>query len=105
MLVDYKVRIEPPKSRNGKRTLPLDDELGSALTELRKPQAEESATAGHANRAGLEDLGWYTAGDEYVVPDELGIRFTRRRTPTSSHACSGVPACPRSGCTTRATRP
>lgn len=73
VLVDYKVRIEPPKSRNGKRTLPLDDELVSALTELRKRQAKESETAGHAYRAGLEDLDWYTAGDEYVVTDELGI--------------------------------
>lgn len=73
VLVDYKVRIEPPKSRNGKRTLPLDDELVSALTELRKRQARESATAGHAYRAGLEDLDWYTAGDEYVVTDDLGI--------------------------------
>lgn len=25
--------------------------------------------------AGLEDLGWYTSGDEYVVTDELGIPF------------------------------
>ena len=33
------VGTEPPKSRNGKRTLPLDDELVSALTELRKRQA------------------------------------------------------------------
>ena len=73
VLVDYKVRIEPPKSSNGKRTLPLDDELVSALTELRKRQAKESATAGHAYRVGLEDLDWYTAGDEYVVTDELGI--------------------------------
>ena len=73
MLVDYKVRIEPPKSRNGKRTLPLDDELVSALTELRKHQARESESAGHAYRAGLEDLDWYTAGDEDAVTDELGI--------------------------------
>jgi integrase len=73
VLVDYKVRIEPPKSRNGKRPLPLDDELVSALTELRKRQARESETAGHAYRAGLEDLDWYTTGDEYVVTDELGI--------------------------------
>jgi integrase len=73
VLVDYKVRIEPPKSRNGKRTLPLDDELVSALTELRKRQARESATAGHAYHAGLDDLDWYTVGDEYVVTDELGI--------------------------------
>jgi hypothetical protein len=33
VLVDYKVRIEPPKRRNGKRTLPLDDEL----PKVRKP--------------------------------------------------------------------
>lgn len=73
VLVDYKVRIEPPKSRNGKRTLPLDDALVSALTELRKRQARESEAAGRAYRAGLEVLGWHTAGDEYVVTDELGI--------------------------------
>ncbi len=42
VLVDYKVRVEPPKSRNGKRTLPLDDAAVSALTELRKRQARES---------------------------------------------------------------
>jgi len=64
--VDYKVRIEPPKSRNGIRTLPLDDELVSALTELRKRQAKESETAGNAYRASLATLDWYTAGDEYV---------------------------------------
>jgi integrase len=73
VLVDYKVRIELPKSRNGKRTLPLDDELVAALTELRKRQARESETAGHFYRVGLEDLDWYTAGDEYVATDELGI--------------------------------
>jgi integrase len=73
VLVDYKVRIEPPKSRNGKRTLPLDDELVSALTELRKCQIRESESAGSAHRVGLEDLDWYTEGDEYVVTDELGI--------------------------------
>jgi len=73
VLVDYKVRIEPPKSRNGKRTLPLDDELVSALTELRKHQIKESENASRAYRAGLEDLDWYTAGDEYIVTDELGI--------------------------------
>jgi integrase len=71
-LVDYKVRIEPPQSHNGKRTL-LDDELVSALTELRKRQTRESAAAGHAYRAGLEDLDCYTAGDEYVAVDEIGI--------------------------------
>lgn len=31
VLVEYRVRIEEPKSRNGKRTLPLDAELVAAL--------------------------------------------------------------------------
>jgi integrase len=73
VLVDCKVRIEPPKSSNGQRTLPLDDAAVSALTELRKRQARESETVGLAYRAGLVDLDWYTPGDEYIVTDELGI--------------------------------
>jgi len=44
-----------------------------ALTQLRKRQTKESEEAGHAYRAALDDLDWYTAGDEYVVTDELGI--------------------------------
>ena len=45
----------------------------AALVELRKRQAKESESAGPAYGAGLEDLDWYIAGDEYVVTDELGI--------------------------------
>ena len=37
VLVEYRVRTEEPKSRNGKRTLPLDGELVAPLTALRKP--------------------------------------------------------------------
>ena len=44
--------IEEPKSRNGKRTLPLDSELVAALTALRKRQLEESTFAGAAYRQG-----------------------------------------------------
>jgi integrase len=73
VIADLMVRVEEPKSRNGKRTLPLDDELVSALTELRKRQARDSQDAGSAYRAGLGRLGWYIAGDEYVVTDELGL--------------------------------
>ncbi len=40
---------------------------------MRKRQARESQEAGTSYRAGLGVLGWYTAGDEYVVTDELGI--------------------------------
>jgi integrase len=46
VLVDYKVRVEKPKSHNGKRTLPFDDDLVAALVELRKRQAHESEVAG-----------------------------------------------------------
>jgi integrase len=71
VLVEYKVRIEEPKSRNGLRTLPLDDELVNALTALRKRQMDESADAGTAYRSGLAVPGWYSGG-EYVVTDEVG---------------------------------
>jgi integrase len=72
VLVEYKVRIEEPKSRNGKRTLPLDNELVAALTLLRKRQMEESAAAGAAYQAGLAGLDWYQGG-EYVITDGLGM--------------------------------
>ncbi len=72
VLVDYKVRVEEPKSHNGRRTLPLDDDLVAALVELRKRQAQESEVAGAAYGARLADLDWYTDGDKYVVTDELG---------------------------------
>jgi hypothetical protein len=39
VLVEYRVRIEQPKSRNSKRTLPLDGELVTALATLRKAPA------------------------------------------------------------------
>ena len=73
VLVDYEVRIEEPKSRNGKRTLPLDGARVAALADLRKCQAKESQRAGSAYRARIEDLSWHAAGAEYVVSDELGI--------------------------------
>jgi integrase len=71
VLVEYKIRIEEPKSRNGLRTLPLDDELVNALTALRKRQMGESADAGTAYRSALAELGWYSGG-EYLVTDEAG---------------------------------
>lgn len=61
VLVEYKVRIEEPKSRNGHRTLPLDDALVTALTALRKRQLADSAAAGTAYHAALASLHWYGA--------------------------------------------
>src|ERR1017187_3195838 len=72
VLVEYRVRIEDPKSRNGKRTLPLDDKLVAALTALRKRQLAESSTAGLTYQLGLAVLGWYQGG-EYVITDEVGM--------------------------------
>ena len=71
VLVEYRVRIEEPKSRNGKRTLPLDGELVTALTALRKRQLDESTAAGTAYRSGLARLDWYQSG-EYVITDQAG---------------------------------
>jgi len=73
VLVDCKVHVELPKSHNGKRTLPLDDALVAALTELRKQATRESEDAGLAYEQGLADLDWYTPGDQYIVTDELGV--------------------------------
>jgi hypothetical protein len=50
VLVDYKVRIEPPKSLNGKWTLP--DELVAALTELRKRQLSRDTNSASPARPG-----------------------------------------------------
>jgi integrase len=61
VLCDYQVRIELPKSRNGLRTLPLDDELVAALKALRKRQAAEAEEAGAAYGDG-----------EYIACDETG---------------------------------
>jgi integrase len=63
VLVEYKVRIEEPKSRNGARTLPLDDVLVAALIVLRKLQMQESAAAGMVYQAGLSALDWYSDGE------------------------------------------
>jgi integrase len=72
VLVDYKVYVEPPKSGNGHRTLPLDDALVAALIALRRQPSKDSEDAGPAYEAGLAELDWYTAGDKYIVVDELG---------------------------------
>ncbi len=61
VLVDYQVIVKEPKSENGLRTLPLDDELVAALRALRAKQAAEKLAAGPA----YSDSG-------YVVVDELG---------------------------------
>lgn len=71
VLVEYRVRIEEPKSRNGKRTLPLDGELVTALAALRERQLDESTAAGTAYRSGLARLDWYQGG-EYVITDQAG---------------------------------
>jgi integrase len=71
VLVEYRVRIEEPKSRNGHRTLPLDNALVEALTALRKSQLADSAAASTTYQARLAILDWYQGG-EYLITDEMG---------------------------------
>ena len=96
VLAGYEVRVEPPKSANGVRTLPLDAELVAALRVLKARQAAERLAAGPAyERTGYvaaDELGrpvhpeWYT--DEFHrVSDRAQVR--RIRLHESRHtACS-----------------
>lgn len=61
VLVGTEVVVEPPKSRNGERTLPLNDAVVAGLKALRKRQQAEAEEAGEA---------YDSSG--YVVTDELG---------------------------------
>ncbi|MBN1172708.1 MAG: site-specific integrase [Micromonosporaceae bacterium] len=58
---------DEPKSERGKRTLPLDDDLVTALRALRKRQAAERLRAGTAYTSACPDCG-----EAHVVVDELG---------------------------------
>lgn len=102
VLVEYRVRIEEPKSRNGKGTLPLDGEL---VTALRKRQLEESTLAGATYGSGVAGLSWYQ-GREYVITDAAGTPvhpqwYTDEPGPPAQagRGCAG------SLCTTPVTRP
>jgi len=104
VLAGYEVLVEEPKSRNGIRTLPLDEALVSALRALKARQAGERLAAGGAyDRAGYvaaDEIGrpvhpeWYT--DEFHrVADRAGLRRIRlhesRHTACSLMELAGVP--------------
>jgi len=104
VLAGYEVRTEPPKSRNGARSLPLDDALVAALKALKARQAAERLAAGEAyERSGYvaaDELGrpvhpeWYT--DEFHrVSDRAQVRRIRlhesRHTACSLMEKAGVP--------------
>jgi integrase len=72
LCINNVIRIEAPKSDNGIRTLPMDDELVAALEDLRRRQAEERLQAGRGDAADLERLGWYVRGDAYLAVDTSG---------------------------------
>jgi integrase len=104
VLASYEVIIEPPKSRRGLRTLPLDDALVGALKALKARQAAERLAAG----PGYERTG-YVAADElgrpvhpewfsdefHRVSDRAKVRRVRlhegRHTTNSLMAATGVP--------------
>jgi integrase len=104
VLVEYRVRLEEPESRNGKRTLPLDDQLVAALTALRKRQLEESTIAGAAYRSGLAGLDWYQ-GSEYVITDQAGTPVHPEWYSDEFGRLLRRPGCGGSPCTTPVTRP
>src|SRR5580658_6540628 len=92
--VDYKVYVEPPKTRNGHRTLPLDDALVAALTALRKRLARESEEAASAYEGALPALDWYS--DEFArLLSRVGLPKIRlhdsRHTALSLMEKAGVP--------------
>jgi integrase len=104
VLAGYEVRVEEPKSRNGARTLPLDDALVATLKALKARQASERLAAGPAyERSGYlaaDELGrpvhpeWYT--DEFHrVADRAQVRRIRlhetRHTACSRMEQAGVP--------------
>ena len=104
VLAGYEVRVEEPKSRNGARTLPLDDALVAALKALKARQAAERLAAGPAyERTGYlaaDELGrpvhpeWYT--DEFHrVAARAQLRRIRlhesRHTACSLMEKAGVP--------------
>jgi integrase len=87
VLVDYKVRIEEPKSHNGKRTLPLDDDLVAALVELRNGKCTKARSQVRPSVPGyLTSTG--TPGETSTSsPTNSGLRFTRSPTRMSSRGC------------------
>jgi integrase len=104
VLAGYKVRVEPPKSRSGARTLPLDDAVVAALKALKARQAAEHLAAGAAYErtgyVGADELGrpvhpeWYT--DEFHrISDRAEVRRIRlhesRHTACSLMEKAGVP--------------
>lgn len=99
VLVEYKVRIEEPKSRNGLRTLLLDDQLVDALTELHKRQMTESAAADVAYRAGLPNWIGTRAVSMWSLTS-WECPSIQSGTPTSSDGCSSGSVCAASPCTT-----
>lgn len=82
--VDYRVVVNAPKSENGIRTLPLDDELIAAFKALRRRQAEENENAGRDYGIGLKDLERYGRANFYVVVDAewYSDEFHRQRKAT-----------------------
>lgn len=78
VLVDYRVVEKPPKSKKGKRTLPLDAEVAAALRALWVRQASERLEAGEA----YTDTGWVVVNEigEPVNPEWYSDEFDRVRT-------------------------
>lgn len=67
LAMGYEVVEGEPKTERGKRTLPLDDSLVSALTTLQLKQREEADKAGAAYQPACE-----ICGGQHVIANEVG---------------------------------
>ena len=90
--VDYALVVSPPKTRKGRRTIPLDALLVAALRAHRARQ--------HAERLAWGP-GWVDTG--LVISRENAGPCTPSRSRERSSATCARPGCPASACTTCAT--
>lgn len=89
LAMGYEVVEGEPKTERGKRTLPLDDGLVAALTDLQLKQREEAEKAGVAYSDGCS-----ICGGHHVVVDELGQPYHPEwygRRFTTEVKASGLP--------------
>ena len=69
----------PPKTERGRRTLPLDDAMVTALRSLRTQQSRERLAAGTAYSSSCGDCG-----GEHLVVNELGHTYRPNGSAMSS---------------------
>ena len=100
VLVDYRVRIEEPKSRNGKRnSRSMPDWWSCADRAAQAASWRKARSAGMAYGSGVARVDRYQGGEDAITNAAGAPSFTPSGIPTSSADCSGGPGCGGSPCT------